>query len=72
LGIAKVRLTGRPADVPPGTVGTQTREGIEVACADEWLVVRQVFAEGKCICAKQVLKAGDHFADCLIDQASTP
>jgi methionyl-tRNA formyltransferase len=72
LGIAKVRLTGRPADVPPGTVGTQTREGIEVACADEWLVVRQVFAEGKCISANQVLKAGDHFADDLIDQASTP
>jgi methionyl-tRNA formyltransferase len=72
LGIAKVRLTGRPADVPPGTVGTQTREGIEVACADEWLVVRQVFAEGKCISANQVLKAGDHFADDLVDQASTP
>ena len=72
LGIAKVRLTGRPADVPPGTVGTQTCEGIEVACADEWLVVRQVFAQGKCISAKQVLKAGDHFADCPTDQVSTP
>ena len=64
LGILKVRLTGRPADVPPGTVGAQSDGGVEVACADEWLVVRQMFREGKYIPAKEVLKAGDRFVDC--------
>jgi methionyl-tRNA formyltransferase len=71
FGIAKVRLTGRQADVPPGTVGAQTREGVEVACADEWLVVRQIFSEGKYIPARHEFKAGDRFADCLTKQVST-
>jgi methionyl-tRNA formyltransferase len=70
FGIAKVRLTGKRADVPPGTVGSQTREGVEVACADEWLVVRQVFAEGKYVRAKQVFKTGDRFTDCRTKQVS--
>ena len=72
FGIAKVRLTGRRADRPPGTVGAHTSGGVEVACADEWLLVRHVFREGACIPAKQVLKAGDCFADCLGKQVSTP
>jgi methionyl-tRNA formyltransferase len=72
FGIAKVRLTGRRAELPPGTVGAQTSEGVEVACADEWVVVRQVLGGGKYIPAKEVLKAGDRFADCGARQASTP
>jgi UDP-4-amino-4-deoxy-L-arabinose formyltransferase/UDP-glucuronic acid dehydrogenase (UDP-4-keto-hexauronic acid decarboxylating) len=64
FGISKVRLTGRPTDVPPGTVGAQCDGGVEVASADDWLVVRQVFREGKYIPAKEVLKAGDRFVDC--------
>jgi len=72
LGIAKVRLTGRRADVSPGTVGARTDGGLEVACADEWLLVRQVFAGGRCIPATQVLKTGDRFADCLAKEVTTP
>jgi methionyl-tRNA formyltransferase len=63
LGISKVRLTGRPADVPPGTVGAQSDGGVEVASRDEWLVVRQMFREGKYISAREVLRAGDRFVD---------
>jgi methionyl-tRNA formyltransferase len=71
LGIAKVRLTGRPAAALAGTVGAHTSEGVEVACADEWVVIQQVFQEGKYFAAKQVLKTGDRFTDCLVGQAST-
>ena len=72
LGVAKVRLTGRRAHGPPGTVGTHTSGGVEVACADEWLLVRQVLREGTYIPAQQVLKAGDCFADCRAKQVSIP
>jgi methionyl-tRNA formyltransferase len=72
LGIAKVRLTARRADVPPGTVRARTDEGLEVACADEWVLVRQVFAGGRYIPAKQVLKIGDRFADRLAEETTTP
>src|SRR6516164_6789456 len=65
FGIAKVRLTGRRAHVSPGTVGAHTHGGVEVACADEWVLVRQLFAEGKYIPARQVLKTGDRLGDCL-------
>jgi methionyl-tRNA formyltransferase len=71
FGIAKVQLTGRRADRPPGTVGADTSGGVEVACADEWLLVRHVFGEGKYIPAKRVLKAGDCFTDRLAKQVST-
>jgi methionyl-tRNA formyltransferase len=71
LGIAKVRLTGKSSDAPPGTVGAETNEGIEVACSDEWILVRKVFRDGKCLPSKQVLKAGDRFSDCLAEKAST-
>ena len=38
----------------------------------EWLLVRQVFREGKYLPAKEVLKAGNCFADSLTNQVSIP
>jgi methionyl-tRNA formyltransferase len=72
LGIFKAQLTGTPVDAPPGTVGTARSGGIEVACADEWILVRQVFREGKCIPAREALKAGDRLADGVNTPASKP
>jgi methionyl-tRNA formyltransferase len=63
LGILKARLTGTPVDAPPGTVGTERSGGVEVACADEWILVQQVFREGICIPAREAVKAGDQLAD---------
>ena len=65
LGILKARLTGTPVDAPPGTVGTERSGGVEVAGADEWILVRQVFRDGICVPAREVLKAGDRLADCV-------
>ena len=70
LGILKARLTGTPADAPPGTVGAERSGGVEVACADEWIVVRQVLREGKCVPAREALKAMDRLADCVNSPAS--
>jgi hypothetical protein len=39
------------------------QDGVEVACADEWILVRQVFREGICIPAREALKVGDRLAD---------
>jgi methionyl-tRNA formyltransferase len=63
LGILKARLTGTPVDAPSGTVGTERSGGVEVACADEWILVQQVFREGICIPAREAVKAGDQLAD---------
>ena len=71
LGISKARLTGTPADAPPGTIGIEKAGGVEVACADEWILVRRVFRGGKHIPAKEALKAGDRLRDCVIAPGST-
>jgi methionyl-tRNA formyltransferase len=70
LGISKARLTGMPADAPPGTVGAERSDGVEVACADEWILVRHVFREGRWISAREALKAGDRLSDCEDTPAS--
>jgi methionyl-tRNA formyltransferase len=72
LGILKARLTGTPVDASPGTVGTERSGGVDVACADEWILVRQVFRDGICIPAREALKAGDRLADCVNTRASEP
>jgi methionyl-tRNA formyltransferase len=59
LGIVRARLTGKPAEVRPGTVGKVHDLGAEVACADEWILVRQVLRAGKHFSAPAILKMGD-------------
>ena len=70
LGILKARLTGTPADAPPGTVGAERSGGVEVAGADEGVLVRQVFRDGVGVPARDVLKAGERLADCENARAS--
>jgi methionyl-tRNA formyltransferase len=53
--VVAARATGRPADAPPGRVGAVTREGVEVACADEWVLVRDVEVGGRPAGAAEVL-----------------
>ncbi len=57
--IVKVRLTGTPVEAPPGAVGEARAAGVEVACGDEWILVRQVFRGGKYLPARAVLRPGD-------------
>lgn len=64
FGIVKIRLTGIPAEAPAGTVGKESVAGIEVACGDEWILVRQVVKDGKYLPARAVLRPGDKLEDC--------
>jgi methionyl-tRNA formyltransferase len=64
LGIARAAPTGKPADAPPGTVGVVRNGAVEVACADEWILVRQLHRDGSLVPASKILKKGDRLADC--------
>lgn len=46
LGIVGVRLTGQPADQPPGSMKLASGGSIRVACTDEWVEIRRVCIEG--------------------------
>ncbi len=59
LGICKAALTGRRSATPPGTVGAAIDGAVEVASADEWILVRQVRWERKLVQATKVIKQGD-------------
>lgn len=63
LYVTKVSLTGKVTRSGPGTVGEVTSHGAEVACADEWLLVRRVSIAGKSWEAAKVVKPGDRLED---------
>jgi len=46
IEITKAACTGRPAGVPPGTLGGRAEGGALVACGDEWLLVRKLRVGG--------------------------
>jgi amino acid adenylation domain-containing protein len=58
MGIAKAQLTGIPVDEPAGTIGSAVDSAVEVACGDEWILVREVFTGGEYRPAAEVLKTG--------------
>lgn len=61
LGVVKVRRTGRACDMAPGTLAMGEAGVIEVATADEWLVLQQIHAGGQIRPAHQHLEAGGRF-----------
>ena len=54
----------KPVQALAGTVGRATNSGVEVACRDEWILVRKVVKEGKVFQAEAVLRPGDRLQDC--------
>jgi methionyl-tRNA formyltransferase len=71
LGIAKTSLTMKASDAPPGTVGKVSDLGVEVACADNWILLRKVMSGGKRIAASAILSPGDQLYDLPSLQGST-
>lgn len=59
IGILRASRTGEEAVVPPGTVGVPEGDGIRVAAADEWVVIRRLRIGGKGAAPAAVLNAGD-------------
>lgn len=60
VGVVKTKATGLPCDALPGTVGRPFDSGVQVACLDEWILVKQLKIEYNYENAADVLKPGDH------------
>jgi methionyl-tRNA formyltransferase len=58
LGVVKVRRTGRACDAAPGTLATGEAGTMEVATADEWLVLQQIHYDGRLWPAGEPLQGG--------------
>jgi UDP-4-amino-4-deoxy-L-arabinose formyltransferase/UDP-glucuronic acid dehydrogenase (UDP-4-keto-hexauronic acid decarboxylating) len=72
IGIVKVQLTGKPAEAAPGTVDQTSHSGVAVACADEWILVQQLFHQGKYLPATAKLRSGDRLKDGTAPAAPQP
>ena len=59
IGIAKTCATQATCAVEPGTVGQTLENGIQVATADEWVLLEKIELNGQRIDACQVLAPGD-------------
>ncbi len=59
IAILSASGTGEPAGSSPGTVGNAAGDGMRVATADEWVVVRQLRIDGKDVPPGLALKPGD-------------
>lgn len=63
IAIVKASQTGDRSTAEPGTVGDRENGAVRVACADEWVLVRRVQANGSFKNASEVLAPGAHLAD---------
>ncbi|MGZ4317100.1 MAG: methionyl-tRNA formyltransferase [Gaiellaceae bacterium] len=59
--VVEAELSGLPAVAPPGTIGDRTAEGILVAAADEWVVVRRVSLGTSTVAAGEALPPAGRF-----------
>jgi UDP-4-amino-4-deoxy-L-arabinose formyltransferase/UDP-glucuronic acid dehydrogenase (UDP-4-keto-hexauronic acid decarboxylating) len=57
--IVSASRTDRPCRATPGTVGEVVDDGIEVACVDEWVLVRRCQVDGRYVNARALLDAGN-------------
>ena len=62
ITVLRASLTGEEAAVAPGTVGAPDGDGIRVAAADEWVVIRRLRINGRGAAPSTVLSAGDALA----------
>ena len=60
IEVLEAALTGRPADVPPGTVRATPEGARLVACADQWLELRALRVDGERREPEAVLLHGAH------------
>lgn len=61
--VVKACLTGEMCDISPGTVGELVGPGVKIACGDEWIVVKKLKVEGRCVNSADVLKPGSRLSD---------
>jgi methionyl-tRNA formyltransferase len=59
IAVLRLEPTGHVAGVAPGTIGDPDGDGVRVATADEWVLVRRVMVDGRPGRPHEVLRAGD-------------
>jgi methionyl-tRNA formyltransferase len=64
LSVVKALRTRLRSDAPPGTVGKFTEKGVEVASADEWVLVTKLAIGQEFVEPAASLRSGDKLADC--------
>jgi len=70
VGVVKTKITGLPCNILPGTIGRRSDSGVQVACLDEWLLLKRLKIDDKYVDASDVLKPGDHLGNQTYDQRS--
>jgi methionyl-tRNA formyltransferase len=70
VGVVKAKATGLPCDALPGTVGYHFDSGVQVACLDEWVLVKQLKIDDEYVNPADVLKRGDHLGIGTYHQSS--
>ena len=68
--MVKAKATGLACDTLPGTVGSQSDSGVQVACLDEWVMVKQLKIGDKYANAADVLKPGDRLGSETYNRSS--
>jgi methionyl-tRNA formyltransferase len=63
IGVVKARLTGESCDAAPGTVGRFSGPAVQVACADEWILVDKALIDGRYLPATDILQPGARLDD---------
>jgi UDP-4-amino-4-deoxy-L-arabinose formyltransferase/UDP-glucuronic acid dehydrogenase (UDP-4-keto-hexauronic acid decarboxylating) len=61
IAVSRVVATSRKTAEQPGTVGDRDGDGVRVATADEWVVVRRVLVAGTPRTPHEILRSGDLF-----------
>ena len=63
IGIAKTSRTGQVCKAAPGTIGHPSAGGVQVAAADEWVLVEKMEVNAQRVDAVALLSAGDHLEE---------
>lgn len=63
VGMVKAEASGRPASAPPGTISAREGANVEIACADETILVSHVQIDDRYVPAGEVLQPGQRLGD---------
>lgn len=70
IAVVQTALTGELCRERPGTIGDRRHRGIQVACANEWILVTLVQVDGKFMDPAEAFKPGDRLGSWNGDPAA--
>jgi methionyl-tRNA formyltransferase len=63
IQIAKVLITGKSCQAPPGTIGNFDGSSATIACADEWVLVETIINGDERVAPAEILRIGDRLGN---------